>query len=64
MCLSFSFLTLDIGRRFLFLLLHPLDLYRDFLLSTIKTPFPIAFAIKYRGADSFYLKERLDLLDR
>lgn len=64
MCLSFFFLPLDIGTRVVFLLLHPLDLHRDFLLSTIKIPFPIAFTIKYRGADSFYLKERLDLLDR
>lgn len=64
MCLSFFFLPLDIGIRGLFLLLHPLDLHRDFLLSTIKIPFSIAFAKKYRGADSFYLKQRLNLLDR
>lgn len=60
----FFFLPLDIGRRGVFLLLHPLDLHRDFLLSAIKIPFPIAFSIKYRGADSFIIKKKLDLLDK
>lgn len=38
----YLFVSLAIGRRSLFLLLHPLD----FLLSTIQIPFPIAFPIK------------------
>lgn len=42
----YLFISLAIGRRSLFLLLYPLDFHTDFLLSTIKIPFPIAFPIR------------------
>jgi len=44
----YLFVSLATGRRGLFLLLYPLDLHTDFLLSTIKIPFPVIFPIKNR----------------